>query len=254
MYPDPPSTPNLLANACIVLVRTEGPVNLGMIARLCGNLGVTDLRLVAPITAIDCEEARKFSTHSRELLLNAPVFPHLAAAVADCGLVVGTSARSRHREFGEGIRVQEVPALLAARPARRWALVFGNEADGLDEAELRCCQAWVHLDTPGSNPAFNLAMSVAITGYCITCLQPAPGTDQPPAAERGHVAGLFDYAMETCDRIQYFRRTDRRRFGPLFERFLNRLHLSPVDVQSLRGILAQVNYFAFGKRFDRHDR
>jgi TrmH family RNA methyltransferase len=249
-----PAPPNLLANACIILVRTEGPVNLGMVARLCGNLGCADLRLVAPITAIDCEDARKFSTHSRELLLSAPVYPDLASAVADCGLVVGTSARFRHKEFGMGVRVQEVPRLLAERPAARWALVFGNEADGLSEDELRRCQAWVHLDTPGPNSAYNLAMSVAITGYSIACMDAAEPTAQPEAASREHVAALYTYWLETLDRFQYFRRTDRARFEPLFERFLNRQHLSVLDVQTFRGMLSQFNYFAFGGRFDRQER
>lgn len=248
-----PTPANLLANACVVLVRTDGPVNLGMIARLCGNLGVTDLRLVAPNCLIDCEDARKFSTHSKPLLLSAPVFPDLPTAVADCGLVIGTSARDRHKEFGGGVRLQEVPRLLAQRPIGnngKWALVFGNEADGLNETELRCCQEWVHLDTPGTNTAYNLAMAVAITGYCITCLEPLPAAvEQPDSSPRNHVASLYAYWLGTLDRIQYFRRTDKVRFAPQFERFLGRLHLSVHDVQVLRGMLSQVNYYCFGRRF-----
>src|SRR4051812_36758052 len=64
--------PGLLARCRIVLVRTQGPVNLGMVARLCGNLSITDLRLVSPLCEIDCEDARKFSTWGKELLLSAP--------------------------------------------------------------------------------------------------------------------------------------------------------------------------------------
>jgi tRNA C32,U32 (ribose-2'-O)-methylase TrmJ len=187
------------------------------------------------------------------LLLAAPVFPDLPTAVADCGLVIGTSARDRHKEFGDGVRLQEVPRLLAQRPIGKsgtWALVFGNEADGLNEMELRCCQEWIHLDTPGPNSAYNLAMAVAITGYCIACLEPIPAVEgQPDSSPRSHVASLYDYWLATLDRIQYFRRTDKVRFAPQFERFLGRLHLSVHDVQVLRGMLSQVNYYCFGRRF-----
>ncbi len=249
----PPATPvpaNLLASACIVLVRTQGPINLGMVARLCGNFGVKDLRLVTPECEIDCPDARKFSTHARELLLTAPIYPDLRSAVADCGLVIGSSARTRHGEYGKGLLVQEVPKLLSERPAALWALVFGNEADGLTETELGACQAWIHLETWGDNQAYNMAQSVAIAAYCIGAAGPWQPSEQPIAADRGHVDSLYRYWLETLDRFQYFRRTNRERFAPLFEHFLARMHLSAHDVQVLRGMLAQYNYFVFGERFD----
>ncbi len=232
----------------MVLVRTQGPINLGMVARLCGNLGIDDLRLVAPRCEVDCEDARKFSTHSRELLLHAPVFADLARATADCALVVGSSARFRDGELGAGLAPAEIPALLARRPARRWALVFGNEADGLNDEELRCCQAWVHLASFGPNTSYNLANACAIVLYGIATAVPAPPSDQPEAASRAHVEDLYRYWHATLERFQYYRRTDAERFAPQLRKFLGRLHLARHDVQVLRGMLAQFNYFAFGER------
>src|SRR5690349_617101 len=123
----------LLDAMSLVLVRTQGPVNLGMVGRLCGNLGVSDLRLVAPKCEINCAETRMFATHSRDLVLNAPVFPEMGAAVADRTLVIGTSARNRAEEYGRALALSELPAFLAERSATRWAMVFGNEADGLND-------------------------------------------------------------------------------------------------------------------------
>lgn len=238
-----------LAHACVVLVRTQGPINLGMVARLCGNLGITDLRLVTPQCEVDCPESRMFSTHSRELMLHAPVFATLAEAVGDRGLVIGSSARHREKELGASHAPHEVPKLLERRPAQRFALVFGNEADGLSDDELRCCQAWVHLDTFGPNNSYNLANAVAITLYGIaTAAAPAPPAELEPAADRGHVDDLFRFWLSTLDRIQYFRRTEFDRFAPQLSRFIGRLHLTVHDVQVLRGMLAQMNYFAFGER------
>nr|MBA3939038.1 hypothetical protein [Planctomycetota bacterium] len=112
----------ILANACVILVRTQGPVNLGMVARLCGNLGISDLRLVAPQCEINCEDTRKFATHSRALVLAAPVFADLGAAVADCGMAIGTSARGRALDYGEALALHQVPAAVARRAPRRLAL------------------------------------------------------------------------------------------------------------------------------------
>jgi len=236
----------LLSSACVILVRTQGPINLGMVARLCGNLGVTDLRLVAPLCEVNCPESRKFSTHSRELLLHAPIFPTLAEAVADCALVIGSSARLRDGELGPGLVPAQVPRLLEQRPAARFALVFGNEADGLNDSELRLCQAWVHLETFGENASYNLANACAITLYGVaTAVPPAPSV-LPPGATREHVEDLFENWQATLARFQYFRRTNPERFSPLLRKFISRLHLSQHDVQVLRGMLAQFNYFTFG--------
>ncbi len=249
----PIASPNL-RGCTVILVRTQGPINLGMVARICGNMGVDDLRLVAPIAEVNCDDSRKFSTHSRDLLLAAKIFPDLASAVADCGLVVGTSARFRDSELGASMAPHEIPALLTQRPADRWALVFGNEADGLSTAELRCCQTWVHLETFGANSSYNLANAVAITTYVIasTGVLPLRGTNEP-GAPREAITALYDYWLSSLDRIQYFRRADVERFRPLLTRMLARWHLTMNDVQALRGMLAQVNYFSFGRRFDRHD-
>lgn len=251
----PIPSPNL--HGCtVVLVRTQGPINLGMVARLCGNFGITDLRLVAPECEVNCPDSRRFSTHSRDLLLGAQVFPDLRSAVADCGLVVGTSARFRDSELGTSRAPHEVPALLLERPAERWALVFGNEADGLDTSELRCCQAWVHLETFGANLSYNLANAVAILLYVIATTGVPPRRDGPPgepAATRAAVESLFDYWIATLDRVQYFRRANAERFRPLLNRMLARWHLTVNDVQALRGMLGQTNWFVFGRRFDRSD-
>jgi TrmH family RNA methyltransferase len=249
----PVPSPNL-AGLTIILVRTQGPINLGMVARVCGNMGVTDLRLVAPIAEHNCEDSRKFSTHSRDLLLGARVYPDLTSATADCQLVIGTSARFRDSELGASIAPQEVTTLLSERPAERWALVFGNEADGLDTAELRCCQAWVHLETFGENSSYNLANAVAITTYVIaTCGIPPVRGENAPGAPREAISALYDYWLGTLDRIHYFRRADVERFRPMLTRMLSRWHLTMTDVQALRGMLAQVNFHSFGRRFDRLD-
>ena len=251
---DRPATPppaTALTNACVVLVRTQGPVNLGMIARLCGNLGVTDLRLVAPECEVNCDQSRMFSTHSKDLLLNARIFPTIEEATTDCGLVIGTSGDFRNNELGLHTRAEKVPEILARHPVAKFALVFGNEADGLTDGELRACQRWIHLDTFGHNISYNLSNAVAITLYVIaTASAPPEVLDVPPAAPLAHVSALEEYWFATLERFHYFRRTDPTIFRPLFRKFLGRQHLTDHDVQIFRGMLAQFNLIAFNDRFD----
>jgi len=240
-----------LRDACVVLVRTQGPVNLGLVARLCGNLGVTDLRLVAPQCEVNCPDSRKFSTHSKELMLAAPVFADLGAAVADCGLAIGTSARVRDAVGNPPVLPEALSGVLTARPVGRWALVFGNEADGLSEDELAHCQACVQLRTFGPNYSYNLSHAVAILLYHVAAMSPpARLPDQPDGADRVLIDHLLAYWLHTLDRFAYFRRTDRERFAPQLRRLVNRLHLSTHDVQMLMGMFAQFHYQKFGDRAD----
>lgn len=238
----------LLSNACVVLVRTQGPVNLGMVARLCGNLGVTDLRLVSPLCEVNCPETRMFSTHSKELILSAPIYPDLPSALAGCSLAIGTSARNRNDEYGEALSLPQVPGFLARRHAAKFALVFGNEADGLTDGELINCQGWLHLDTFGPNTSYNLSHAVAITLYQLATQGQVVEKSGEPAASRESVAHLYRYWLNTLERFQYFRRTERDRFAPQLQRLFNRLDLSDHDVQVLWGMLAQFQLFAFGDR------
>jgi tRNA/rRNA methyltransferase len=237
-----------LADYCVVLVRTQGPVNLGMIARICGNLGVEDLRLVAPACEVNCGESRMFATHSRDLMLDAPIFPDLVSALHDCSHAIGTSARQRRSDVGESLAIADIPLFKVRRNGTRIALVFGNEAHGLTEAEMIQCQGLLHLETFGPNYSYNLSQAVAITLYGLATTEKPQTATVEITANREHVDKLFQFWLSTLDRFQYFQKIERARFAPHLQRMFNRNDLTDYDVQLLWGMLAQFHFFAFGDR------
>jgi tRNA/rRNA methyltransferase len=245
-----------LSDVVVVLVRTQGPINLGMIARLCANLGVEQLRLVGPLCDPASDDARKFAVVVRDdILATAPVFASLAAATADRQLVLGTSGRGRDDQHGAPMTPPQAVALAAERGAQKVALVFGNEADGLNDDELRACNAYIHLETPGSHASYNLSHAVAITGYLWAqhASANAPSAAEP-AAVRADVERLGRYWLGTLERFRYFRRTPLEQWRPQFESMLNRMQLTDHDLVVVRGMLAQMNYVAFGDKAEDMDR
>ena len=117
-----PSPTSRLSNVCFVLCRPQGPANVGGIARVMNNFGITDLRVVAPepgalappfdalmddgsdraihsakdrSTAPFADEARIMAVHAAHLLRDAGRFETADAAVADCVFVAATTARPR---------------------------------------------------------------------------------------------------------------------------------------------------------------
>lgn len=237
-----------LSDFCVVLVRTQGPVNLGMIARLCGNLGITDLRLVTPLCEINCAETRMFATHSKDFILDAPIYESLSDALHGCSHAIGTSARNRRDDAGDSLTLDDIPAFKARRNAGRIALVFGNEAHGLNDAEMIQCQGLLHLATYGPNYSYNLSQAVAITLYHLATTFMPPTAKQVASAARDRVEMLYQFWFASLDRFQYFKKTDRERFAGHLQRLFNRIDLTDYDVQLLWGMLAQFHYFTFGDR------
>lgn len=82
---------NILDHIQIVLVETSLPANIGSAARAMKTMGLSHLRLVEPKHPLD-EDAFALSAGAKDLLENAKTFATFDEAVADCQLVIGTSA------------------------------------------------------------------------------------------------------------------------------------------------------------------
>src|SRR5271156_6354588 len=123
----------------VVLVRPQIAGNLGATARAMRNLGFKDLVLVAPEADRDDRNARQMSTQGEDILDRARIVDDLGAALADCVLVAGTSARTgglfRRQSMGppEDILPRLAESMAAGQPV---ALVFGPEATGLANKEV----------------------------------------------------------------------------------------------------------------------
>src|SRR5262249_44974307 len=161
-------------------------------ARVMHNFGLTELILVAPIADPLGEEARQRSTQGEFILHQARVMPGLDEALADCVLVVGTSARigGPYRRQSVGGPQEIMPALVEALAAGPVALVFGPEPSGLSNTEVTRCHHLIHIATDPAYPALNLSHAVAIC-LCelhrawMTRAQPAPASaEMAPFAEQ----------------------------------------------------------------------
>src|SRR5512138_1414481 len=84
------SSDTSLGRLCVVLVGTRNPLNIGAAVRALSNFGVRDLRLVNPYDP-SFREARS-AVGAIQLLKKAERFSSLSEAIADCTLVVGTTA------------------------------------------------------------------------------------------------------------------------------------------------------------------
>ncbi len=153
-----------LDNLRVVLVATRNPLNIGAAARAMSNFGVRRLRVVNPYEAAFREA--KSAVGAAGLLAKAEQYASVAEAVADCRLVVGTTAAGRRelqhrlRRLEEGARA--IKRQLKAGPV---ALLFGSERVGLSNRELSHCHWVMRIPTREEHGSMNLGQAVAVCLY-----------------------------------------------------------------------------------------
>lgn len=154
----------MLDNIRIVLVETSHSGNIGSAARAMKTMGLSHLYLVAPKQAID-EQAIALSAGAEDVVKQAVIVDSFDKAVADCSLVVGTSARLRHLQNTLIEPRKCAMKAVEAVKSGQIAIVFGRERIGLTNEELLKCR--YHLTIP-ANPEYsslNLAMAVQLVCY-----------------------------------------------------------------------------------------
>lgn len=175
----------MLANVRIVLVNTTLPANIGAAARAMKTMGITDLCLVEP-KVFPSAEATSLASGASDVLAQARVVATLEEAVADCSLVLGTSARSRTipwplmdaRQAGEAVRMES--------GTQKVAIVFGREDRGLTNEELQRCNYHVCIPSDEEYGVLNVAAAVQVLCYevrmahLLAAEQPLPEAQKMP--------------------------------------------------------------------------
>jgi TrmH family RNA methyltransferase len=153
-----------MKNLCVVLVGTRNPLNVGAVARAMSNFGATELRAVRPYEKAWREA--KSAVGAAELLARAKEFASLAEAVADCSLVVGTTAVG-NREMKHPLRgLDEGARLIGKRMATgRVAVLFGSEKWGLSNEDLSYCHWLMRIPTRVEHRSMNLGQAAAVVMY-----------------------------------------------------------------------------------------
>jgi len=222
----------------VVLVSTRNPLNIGAAARAMSNFGFSRLRVVNPYE-VAFEEARS-AVGATTLLKNAERFRSVTEAVADCSLVVGTTAAGNRKLDHELLSLQK-GAVAIRRRAGRIALLFGSEKRGLSNEDLSHCHSVLRIPTEESHPSMNMGQAVAV------CLYELARSRNMAEKNEGHAlaksAGLNRLTELLSDALRCAGYTSAGA-GAISEqklrRLVRRLHLSEEDATLLSGMLRQM--------------
>ena len=186
----------------IVLIGTTHSGNIGAAARAMKNMGISQLTLVDPVADIDSEAVVRASG-ATEILDNATIVATLEQAVADCSMVIGTSARSRHIPWPLcNPRQCASKARQAVVQGNKIALVFGRESSGLSNEELQRCNLHVHIPTDENFSSLNVASAVQVLCYEMRMASlESEGSDGEQHLQWGVP---WDYEMATHEELERF--------------------------------------------------
>jgi TrmH family RNA methyltransferase len=227
----------------IVLSRVSHPGNIGSAARAMKTMGLDRLCLVAP-ERFPAIEATVMAAGADDLLERAQVFPDVSSAVADCGLVVGTTSRSRHLPW-RVLEPREAAAEVAAAAATsEVAVLFGAERTGLTNEEIERCQLLLTIPTGLAYGSLNVAMAVQVVAYEILLATRAAAGDGErrgiPLASATDMERFYGHLEQVLDEIDFRDRTGEGHLMARLRRFFNRAVPDQNEINILRGILTSV--------------
>lgn len=189
-----------------ILVAPQMGENIGAAARVMANFGLTDLRLVSPRDGWPNPAAETMSAGALPDVVTATVFDSVEAAIADCALVIATTARARGMEKPVMV-MAEARTRMLAMPART-AVLFGAERTGLPNEAVTLSDAILSFPVHASFASLNLAQAVALVahGWAEGAASLPERFAEPgdPPATKENLVGMMEHFEDELDRAGFF--------------------------------------------------
>ena len=235
------------SNLKLILVEPIGPLNVGSVARLCSNFEVEELRIVSPKCDIFSLEAKKMALKGQKFLDHCKVFDNLEKAIFDCDLVLASCGRidvSKDSFFESSEDIFNWT--MSFKKINNLAIIFGREDRGLTNSELLLANKTFNIPTSYKNPSLNLSHAVSIVLYEL---------NKPSKKKLNMELEVFNLASskqihdsfieieEMLLRIGYLLKHTSSAKISKFKNFILRANTSKHEINVLRGIVHQINWF-----------
>jgi tRNA/rRNA methyltransferase len=225
----------------VVLVAPRNPLNIGAVARAMSNFGFSELRVVNPYE-VAFRDARS-AVGASPVLVSAKEFGTVAEAIADCAMVVGTTA-VRHRQLQQPLKILEKGAISIRGKLQKSpvAVLFGSEKWGLSNETLSHCHWVLHIPTREEHQSMNLGQAVAI---CLYEFIRAPkrdnaATEKQKLATLGTVERITETLLAALRESEYVNPKTGQLAGEKLRRLVRRLTLEEADAEVLLGMVHKI--------------
>ena len=235
------------SNLKVILVEPNGPLNVGSIARLCSNFEVDELRIVSPKCNIFSLEAKKMALKGQKYLDQCKIFNKIEDAIFDCDLVLASCGRievNKDSFFESSENIFNWTS--SFKKINNLAIIFGREDSGLTNNELLLANKTFNIPTSKNNPSLNLSHAVSIVLYELNKSSKRNLKKEFEVFNLASSKQIHDSFMEIEEmllRVGYLLKHTSKAKISKFKNFILRANTSMHEVNVLRGIVHQINWF-----------
>jgi len=240
------------SNLKVILVEPNGPLNVGSVARLCSNFEVDELRIVSPKCDIFSLEAKKMALKGQIFLDHCKIFDSLEKAIFDCDLVLASCGRidiSKDSFFESSEDIFKWS--MSFKKINNLAIIFGREDRGLTNSELILANKIFNIPTSHDNPSLNLSHAVSIVLYELnksSNRNPNKELEVFNLASSKQIHDSFVEIEEMLLGVGYLLKHTSRTKISKFKNYILRANTSMHEINVLRGIVHQINWFLNNSR------
>ena len=242
------------SNLKVILVEPNGPLNVGSIARLCSNFEVEELRIVSPKCDIFSLDAKKMALKGQKYLDNCKIFDDLKNAIFDCDLVIASCGRV---DVGKDLLFESSEDILnwisSFSKVNNLAIVFGREDRGLTNNELLLANKTLNISTSKNNPSLNLSHAVSIVLYELNKSPKRTFNKELEVFNLASSKQIHDSFVEIeamLLEVGYLLKHTSRAKISKFKNYIYRANTSIQEMNVLRGIVHQINWFLNNSKKD----
>jgi len=145
----------------VVMIEPEYEINMGYVARIMDNFGLSELYLVNPKVPVGFK-ARMFAKHARWILERARIVGNWGEGMKGCDVIVGTTAKTQ----------RSIPLVKAVERLGgiegKIAIVLGRDGTGLTVNEQEKCHVLATIPANKKNSSLNISHALAIVLYELT--------------------------------------------------------------------------------------
>jgi tRNA/rRNA methyltransferase len=235
--------PAELTPPVVILDKSQLADNIGAVARVMANFGLSELRLVSPRDGWPQDRAWATASGADWVLDGVKVFDSVAEAIADLNTVFSTTARPRETRMP--VRTpREAARLLYDDRASGLSvgLLFGGERAGLETTDIALTQGIVTIPIDPKHHSLNLAQAVAINAYewrtLILDAPPPRFREGDPPASNELLVGMYEHLEKELDEGGFFHPPEKKRsMSQNLRVMLGRAAFSEQEVATFRGVI-----------------
>jgi TrmH family RNA methyltransferase len=238
-----PDWSEALKNVHVVMVGTTHAGNIGSVARVMKNMGLSKLTLVSSTDCGPDTDASPMASGSYEIVEHARMCSNLKEALADTIMAVGTSGRLGGKRVTAMTPGEMIPELMQRAKEGAVACVFGRESRGLTNEEMKLCTHHLVIPTDAEFASMNVAQAVTVTAYEIFKIASRPVGFQAkkrlPASVEAREQ-MYAHIESVLLKAGFLNRTNPLRMMRDIRRILNSADMDDRDATIIRGIFRKV--------------